>query len=60
MRELGQKNEKLTQLIEDQTKRDQRKEEIRKQIKENEEKSPMPWEAGKVKEEHQLITKRSA
>lgn len=55
MRELGQKNEKLTQLIEDQTKRDQRKEEIRKQIKENEEKSPMPWEAGKVKEEHQQL-----
>ena len=56
MRELGQKNEKLTQLIEDQTKRDQRKEEIRKQIKENEEKSPMPWEAGKVKEEHQQLS----
>ncbi|PAK87302.1 hypothetical protein [Lentilactobacillus parakefiri] len=55
MRELGQKNEKLTQLIEDQAKRDQRKEEIRKQIKENEEKSPMPWEAGKVKEEHQQL-----
>lgn len=55
MRELGQKNEKLTQLIEDQTKRDQRKEEIRKLIKENEEKSPMPWEAGKVKEEHQQL-----
>lgn len=55
MQELGQKNEKLTQLIEDQNKRDQRKEEIRKQIKENEAKSPMPWEAGKVKEEHQQL-----
>lgn len=56
MRQLGEENEKLTQLIEDQDKRDRRKEEIRKQLKENEEKSPMPWEAGKVKEEHQQLS----
>lgn len=55
MRQLGEQNQKLTQLIEDQTKRDQQKEQIRKQLKENEEKSPMPWEAGKVKEEHQQL-----
>jgi hypothetical protein len=56
MRQLGEENEKLTQLIEDQDKRDQKKEAVRKQLKENEEKSPMPWEAGKVKEAHQQLT----
>ncbi|KRL23485.1 hypothetical protein [Lentilactobacillus kisonensis] len=55
MRQLGEENEKLTQLIGDQDKRDHQKETIRKQLKENEEKSPMPWEAGKVKEEHQRL-----
>ncbi|WP_243673920.1 hypothetical protein [Lentilactobacillus kisonensis] len=40
MRQLGEENEKLTQLIGDQDKRDHQKETIRKQLKENEEKSP--------------------
>lgn len=55
MRQLAEKNEYLTKLIQDQDKRDQRKEAIRQQLKENEEKSPMPWEASKVKEERQRL-----
>lgn len=55
MQKLGDENERITKLINEQDQRDRRKEEIRQQLKENQEKSPMPWEAGKVKEERQRL-----
>lgn len=55
MQKLGDENERITKLIGEQDQRDKRKEEIREQLKENQEKSPMPWEAGKVKEERQRL-----
>ncbi len=55
MKELGEANERITKLIGEQDQRDQRKEELRQQLKENAEKSPMPWESGKVKDERQRL-----
>lgn len=55
MKKLGEDNERITKLISEQDQRDQQKEDIRRQLKENQEKSPMPWEAGKVKEERQRL-----
>ncbi|AQW21989.1 hypothetical protein PL11_008695 [Lentilactobacillus curieae] len=57
MQQLADENERLSQLIEQQDQRDQQKEEIRAQIRENEEKSPMPWEAAKVREEKEALNK---
>ncbi|GAY72887.1 hypothetical protein [Lentilactobacillus kosonis] len=55
MKRLADENERLGQLMDNQTQRDQQKDEIRAQIKENEDKSPMPWEAAKVREEREKL-----
>lgn len=55
MKQLGEQNERITKLISEQDSRDKRKEAVRAKLKENQEKSPMPWEAGKVKEERQQL-----
>ncbi|WP_268912991.1 hypothetical protein [Lentilactobacillus sp. SPB1-3] len=55
MKSLADENERLGQLMDSQSERDQQKDSLRAQIKENEEKSPMPWEAAKVREEREQL-----
>ncbi len=55
MQNYADQNEKITELINNQDERDKQKDDLRTKIKANEEKSPMPWEAGKVKEEHHAL-----
>ncbi|KRM59615.1 hypothetical protein C5L31_000797 [Secundilactobacillus malefermentans] len=53
--EISASNTDLQKLIDDQTNRDQRKEQLRAQLKENGQKSTLPWDSGKVKDERQVI-----
>ncbi|WP_283678229.1 hypothetical protein [Lentilactobacillus sp. Marseille-Q4993] len=55
MKSLADENENLTQLLEQQDQRDAQKDELRQKLQENEEKSPMPWEAAKIKEEKERL-----
>jgi len=52
---ISAESEKLQELVDAQTTRDNEKTKLRDQLKENSGKSSMPWESGKVKGERQDI-----
>lgn len=53
--EISGQSTELQKLMTQQGERDQRKELLRSQLKENGQKSTLPWDSGKVKEERQVI-----
>ncbi|MHA8262905.1 hypothetical protein ACYATO_04160 [Lactobacillaceae bacterium Melli_B3] len=55
---ITDENQQLQTLIDSQADRDVKKDDLRTALRENEAKSPMPWDAGKVKEEHQQLSDR--
>jgi len=53
--EISAASEKLQKLMDAQSVRDDQKTKLREQLKENSQKSGMPWESGKIKDERQGI-----
>ncbi|PWG00940.1 exonuclease SbcC [Levilactobacillus bambusae] len=53
--EISAESEQLQDLIDQQDERDAKKAALRSQMKENSQKSTMPWDSGKVKEERQQL-----
>ncbi|UDM32626.1 hypothetical protein [Lentilactobacillus laojiaonis] len=55
IKQIANENEKLEELMDGQKERDEQKRKLQAALKENAEKNPMPWDAGKVKEEKKQL-----